>query len=90
MKLRLKSTREIYGIEPETLRDLPYKEALQLKLEGVKKTYGDAVTREFEMYKAKNPYEELAEQNEWIKYLQKARILTELQIEELKEHYDGS
>jgi len=90
MGKHLKSTIEIYGIEPETLKDLPYKEALQRKLEGVKKTYCEAVNLEFEMYKSKTPYEILAEQNEWIKYLRKALALTELQLEELKENYDGN
>jgi hypothetical protein len=82
---RLKSTQEIYGIAPETLRDLSYPEALERKLSGVKEKYLDACKVAENMYSSgKHSYEQISEQNEWIKYLKKAWNLTELQLEELK------
>ena len=34
--MTISTTEELYGISPKTLTDLPYKEALQLKIEGAK------------------------------------------------------
>jgi hypothetical protein len=82
---RLKSTQEIYGIAPETLRDLSYPEALERKLSGVKQAYAKACQEAEKMYSSgEYGYEQISEQNEWIKYLKKAWNLTELQLEELK------
>ena len=90
MAKRLKSTVEIYGINPEELRSLTYEKALKRKLEGVKKKYNEAVETLFKMYKDPDvPYIAFGEQNEWVKYLTKAANLTELQIAELSPHYTG-
>ena len=90
MSKRLKSTVEIYGINPEELKNLTYEEALKRKLEGVKQKYNEAVDTLFKMYRDPDvPYVAFSEQNEWVKYLTKAANLTELQIAELNPNFEG-
>ena len=81
---RLKTTKEIYGIEPHILKKMSYEDALHLKYKGVTKALKKQNKKWFRMYRAKLPYVVLSEQSAWIDYLEKARKLTALQIEELK------
>lgn len=36
MEHKISTTQELYGISPKQLADIPYKQALQLKIEGAK------------------------------------------------------
>ena len=36
MEHKISTTQELYGVSPKQLADIPYKQALQLKIEGAK------------------------------------------------------
>jgi len=78
------TTKQVYGIDPFELMSMSYPKALQRKLEGVKAKLEEEITKVFDMYKTKVQYEEISKQDAYVAYLEKARKLTEFQIEELK------
>lgn len=78
------TTKQVYGIDPFELMRMSYPEALQRKLEGVREKLKEEHIKCFTMHQTKVPYEEISKQDTYIAYLEKAKKLTEFQIEELK------
>ena len=78
------TTKQVYGIDSFELMRMSYPEALHRKLGGVREKLKEAYIKCFTMHQTKVHYEEISKQDAYIAYLEKAKKLTEFQIEELK------
>ena len=82
-----KSTKEVYGVDPNTLADMSYKDATILKYIHAKKRYINILEGQHSLPVDKSHYEEwVALEHEATKY-RKAVSLAELQLSEIGVKY---
>jgi len=85
LSINFASTEEVYGVNPKELANMTYKEALERKLEYVKRSLRETA---YDIYSAYGDnsvgYEEYSAANLKYKRLVKALELVELQLSELE------
>jgi serine/threonine protein phosphatase PrpC len=77
-------TEEIYGVDPITLANMTYKEALETKKEHVEAKILLCSDKLKDFYKKHVPYEEISSLLQRLNKLNKAKELINLQLEEIK------